>query len=133
MSSKVIVVVADLDNAAHGEINIMESQEEAAQLVETLIESGYDQERVRAFAADEFRIRVYHRPVVALTTAGETDAAEQPESHDASDEDDQAEDDQGDDVPVESAEAAASLLTVEAAPEPFTKNGQRFSAQFGPA
>ena len=31
---------------------------------------------------------------------------------------------------VASAEPAASLLTVEAAPEPFMRNGVRFSTQF---
>ena len=128
MSGKVIVVVADLDNAAHGEINVMESQEEAAQLVETLIESGYDQARVRAFAAEEFNIRVYHRPVVALTTAADADAGEEPGAANAGGEVDQEED-----VPTASAEPAAALLTMEAASEPFMRNGLRFSAQFGPA
>ena len=124
MSSKVIVVVMDLDNAAHGEINVMESQEDAAQLVETLIESGYDETRIRAFAADEFQISVYRRPVVALTTADEADAAE-PEAAGGGKEADQKED-----ARVASAEPAASLLTVEAAPEPFMRNGVRFSTQF---
>ena len=128
MPSKVIVVVADLDNAAHGEINVLGSLEEAAQLVETLIESGYDEARIRAFAADEFHVRVYHRPVVALTPAAEADMIEQPEVPGAGEEADQEED-----APVASAEPVASLLTVDAAPEPFMRNGMRFSAQFGPA
>ncbi len=80
MSGTVIVVVTDLDNSTHGEINVVEDAKEAAQLVETLIESGYDQARVRAFAADEFNIRVQHRPVVALTTSAEADSAELPEA-----------------------------------------------------
>ncbi len=124
MSSKVIVVVTDLDNAAHGEINVMESPEEAAQLVETLIESGYDQARIRAFAADEFQINVYHRPVVALTTA--TDEKTEPSGTDE-------EADQKEDAPAVGAELAATLLRAEAAPEPFMRNGVRFSTQFMPA
>lgn len=128
MSSTVIVVVTDLDNTKHGEINVVESPEEAVQLVETLIESGYDQTRLRAFSADEFQIRVYHRPVVALTPAAEADMIEQPEVPGAGEEADQEED-----APVASAEPVASLLTVDAAPEPFMRNGMRFSAQFGPA
>lgn len=128
MSSTVIVVVTDLDNTKHGEINVVESPEEAVQLVETLIESGYDQARLRAFSADEFQIRVYHRPVVALTPAAEADMIEQPEVPGAGEEADQEED-----APVASAEPVASLLTVDAAPEPFMRNGMRFSAQFGPA
>ncbi len=128
MSNAVIVVVTDLDNAAHGEINVLKSPEEAAQLVETLIESGYDQARVRAFAADEFQISVYHRPVVALTTAADAETIEQPEPSGADEEVDQKED-----VPTVSAELAASLLTVETAPVPFMRNGVRFSTQFGSA
>lgn len=128
MSSKVIVVVADLDNAAHGEINVLENQEEAAQLVETLIESGYDETRVRAFAADEFQIQVFHRPVVALTTAAEADTIEQPAAPGAGEEADQE-----DAVPAVGAELTASLLSAEAASEPFMRNGVRFSTQFGPA
>ncbi len=125
MSSKVIVVVADLDNAAHGEINVLESPEEAAQLVETLIESGYDEARVRAFKADEFQISVYHRPVVALTTGAEADVAEQTEIP-SGDEDG----DQKDNVPAGRAKLAKSLVTAQAAPEPFMRDGVRFSTQF---
>ncbi len=128
MSGKVIVVVTDLDNTAHGEINVVESLEEAAELVETLIESGYDQARVRAFAADELHLRVYHRPVVAFTAADEADPVEQPESPSTGKEADQEED-----VPVVGAKSAVSLLTAEATPEPFMRNGVRFSTQFGPA
>ena len=128
MSKTVIVVVTDLDNAAHGEINVLKSPEEAAQLVETLIESGYDQARIRAFAADEFHINVYHRPVVALTTAADAETVKEPELSGAGEEADQEED-----VPAVSAELAASLLTAEAAPVPFMRSGVRFSTQFGPA
>jgi hypothetical protein len=128
MSNTVIVVVTDLDNAAHGEINVLKSPEEAAQLVETLIESGYDQARIRAFAADEFQISVYHRPVVALTTAADAETIEQPELSGAGEEADQKED-----VPAVGTELVASLLRAEAAPEPFMRNGVRFSTQFIPA
>ncbi len=128
MSSTVIVVVADLDNSAHGEINVLETEEEAAQLVETLIESGYDQARVRVFKATELEIQVYHRPVVALTTAAEAEAVEQPEVPGGSEEADQEED-----APAVGAELAATLLSAEAACEPFMRNGVRFSTQFGPA
>jgi len=128
MSNTVIVVVADLDNAAHGEINVLKSPDEAAQLVETLIESGYDQARIRVFAADEFQISVYHRPVVALTTATDGETSDEPESSGADEEADQKEN-----APAVGAELAATLVTAEAAPVPFMQNGVRFSTQFGPA
>jgi hypothetical protein len=127
MSNTVIVVVTDLDNTGHGEINVLESPDQAAQFVETLIESGYDQERVRAFAAEEFRIQVYHRPVVALSVAGDADTNEEPEV--AAEE----EADQKEDAQLVGVESTASVLTAEAAPQPFIRNGVRFSTQFGPA
>ena len=127
MSNTVIVVVTDLDNSAHGEINVVGSMEEAAQLVETLIESGYDQERVSAFAGDEFQISVYHRPVVAFATPAEAGEAEQPDVSVCEDAD------QKEDASLVGAAAAASLLTAEAAPEPYVQNGVRFSSQFSPA
>ena len=129
MSSSVIVVVTDLDNSSHGEINVVGSSEEAAQLVETLIESGYDQSRVRVFAADEFEISVYHKPVVALTTPAEADEAEQPKATDNSEEADQEEEG----AQLVGAESAAALLTAEDASEPYVRNGVRFSTQFTPA
>ncbi len=128
MSNTVIVVVTDLDNSAHGEINVLASQEEAAQLVETLIESGYDQARVRAFAADEFEIRVHHRPVVALTSATETDEADQAEGAAPSEGAKQEKAAQ-----KLNAELAVSPASVEAASEPYSRDGVRFSSQFSPA
>ncbi|HEY5641031.1 MAG TPA: hypothetical protein VIW01_13375 [Dehalococcoidia bacterium] len=128
MSNTVIVVVTDLDNSAHGEINVLGSQEEAAQLVETLIESGYDQARVRAFAADEFEIRVHHRPVVALTSATEADETGQAKKVAASEGADQKKAAQ-----TLNAESAVPPVMAEAASEPYSRDGVRFSSQFSPA
>ncbi len=69
MSSTVIVMVEDVDNSAHGEIHVMEDSEKAERFVETLLESGYGQERVRVYAAEEFQIEVRQRPVVSLNAA----------------------------------------------------------------
>lgn len=132
MSNAVIVVVSDLDNSAHGEINVLDSPQKAARLVETLLESGYDQERVRVFAAEEFQMQVHHRPVVSLmatddgeSAGGEPATEEQPQTA-ASEEVGQKEE-----APVVSATAKSVLDDVAA--EPFFKNGVRFSEQFRPA
>ena len=69
MSSTVIVMVEDLDNSAHGEIHVMEDSEKAERFVETLLESGHGQERVRVYAAEEFQMQVSQRPVVSLKAA----------------------------------------------------------------
>jgi len=130
MSSTVIVVVSDLDNAAHGEINVMESPQKAARLIETLLESGYDQERIRVFSAEEFQMQVHHRPVVSLmTTDGDADESLKPGVASVEEEADQEEE-----VPVAAGAAVTmrSTLTEEVA-EPFVRNGVRFSTQFRPA
>jgi hypothetical protein len=132
MSNTVVVVVSDLDNAAHGEINVMESPQKAARLVETLLESGFEQERIRVFSAEEFQMQVHHRPVVSLMTAeGEADDIP-PDSGSTSEEADQEE------APV-AAGASASVTLKSSVPadeeqdNPFEKNGVRFSTQFRPA
>jgi hypothetical protein len=129
MSSTVIVVVSDLDNAARGEINVMDSPQKAARLVETLLESGYDQERIRVFSAEEFQMQVHHRPVVSLmTTEGVAEELPQPESASAE------EAGQKEEAPVAAAAATvAKAARIEESAEPFVKNGVRFSTQFRPA
>ncbi|MEX0682291.1 MAG: hypothetical protein WD904_06250 [Dehalococcoidia bacterium] len=131
MSSTVIVVVSDLDNAAHGEINVMETPQKAARLVETLLESGYDQERIRVFSAEEFQMQVHHRPVVSLmTTDGDADEGS-PSSSSVE------EVTRDESTPVVAATVAATTRMrsslMEEVSEPFTKNGVRFSTQFRPA
>jgi hypothetical protein len=130
MSGTVIVVVSDLDNSAHGEINVMESPQKAARLVETLLESGYDQERVRVFAAEEFQMQVHHRPVVSLMTSADGDSDDEPADTGTYENADQEED-----APVASAvtTTAKAVLVEAASAEPFIKNGVRFSSQFRPA
>src|SRR5713226_1574093 len=66
MLNKVIVMVSDLDDASHGEINVLDGPEQAAHFVETLLESGFEQERVRVFGGDELQMQVHQRPVVSL-------------------------------------------------------------------
>src|ERR1700680_4128440 len=66
MLNKVIVMVSDLDDASHGEINVLDGPELAAHFVETLLESGFEQERVRVFGGDELQMQVHQRPVVSL-------------------------------------------------------------------
>ena len=126
MSSRVIVMVSDLDDATHGEINFLQSPEEATRLVETLLESGFEQERIRIFVGDEMQMEVRHRPVVSLsstdtgrTSKEDTPPAEVPETPNTQEE--------------EAATVSArsrSLHFEEVAAEPFVKNGVRFSSLF---
>jgi hypothetical protein len=128
MAHNVIVVISDLDNAVRAEVNVLGSSEEAAQLVESLIESGFEQERIRVFQGDEMQMEVRHRPVVSLSseTNGRTTKEDAPEA-----ETKPAAPPQKEPAPSGAAVNAASLV-IDAAAEPFTKNGQRFSSMFSP-
>ena len=137
MTNKVIVMVSDLDDASHGEINILESPEHAARFVETLLESGFEQERVRVFGGDELQMQVHHRPVVNLLTG-----ARGGQKENAPKEGEQEAAPQQERVEVASAKAApaganvashAKAVLDEIAAQPFVRNGVRFSSQFRPA
>jgi len=120
MSDAVMVIVSDLDDAKHGEINVVENLHKAARLVETLLEAGFDQTRVRVFSGAELDMRVRHRPVVALVTGDEPPDG----SSDA--------DDHHEKRAVASAtKAEPRKQEVEAAP--YERNGVRFSTAFRPA
>ena len=118
MSESVMVIVADLDDAKHGEINVVESAQKAARLVETLLEAGFDQERIRVFTGAEMDMRVRHRPVVAFVSGEEPAESEQEAS--------------AAEQPVASATKAESRKEA-VAPELYQRNGQKFSTAFRPA
>jgi hypothetical protein len=136
MTQKIIVLVSDLDDAIHGEINVLESSEHAARFVESLLESGFDQERIRVFLGGEMDMEVHHRPVVSLMGTRPSKESS-PDSEEQQEE--AAEADQGEaaakeeTVAASSGRAARGLLIEAASAEPFTQNGVRFSSQFRPA
>ena len=68
---KIIVLVSDRDDSKHGEISVLDDPRKAEQLVETLLEAGFEQQRIRVFAGKSGEFQVSHRPVVALTADGE--------------------------------------------------------------
>ena len=115
-----MVIVADLDDAKHGEINVVESPQKAARLVETLLEAGFDQGRIRVFNGAEMDMRVRHRPVVAFVTGD--DAAESAQDARVS----PAE------QPVASGAKAETRKEAIAA-DLYQRNGQKFSTAFRPA
>lgn len=128
MAHNVIVLVSDLDNAIRGELNVLENVEEATRLVETLIESGFEQERIRVFLGDEMQMEIRHRPVVSLASDSVGQATKEAA---------QAKEEEGSPTPKEESPRAAtiraaSLVLDGVTSEPFTRNGKRFSTMFGP-
>lgn len=89
MTEKIIVLVSDKGDSKHGEISVLDDPHKAEKLVETLLEAGFEQERLHVFVGRESDFQVSQRPVVALVgedqdgepqvgaTARETAAPEQ--------------------------------------------------------
>lgn len=71
MSEKIIVLVSDRGDSKHGEISVLDDPHKAEKLVETLLEAGFEQERIRVFAGSQSDFQVSQRPVVALVADGE--------------------------------------------------------------
>lgn len=128
MTQNVIVLISDLDNAIRGEVNVLDSPDEAVRLVESLIESGFEQERIRVFLGDEMKLEVRHRPVVSLTS----DAPARPTKEAPANGQAQHSPAQKESAPAAAATRAASLILDGVQTQPFTRNGERFSAMFGP-
>ncbi len=66
MSDKFVLVVSDEKDDKHGEISVLDSAHETKSLVETLLEAGFDQERIRVLAGSEAEFLTTYRPVVGF-------------------------------------------------------------------
>ena len=71
MSEKIIVLVSDRGDSKHGEVSVLDDPQKAERLVETLLEAGFEPERIRVFSGRASEFQVSHRPVVALMAEGE--------------------------------------------------------------
>ncbi len=65
-TDKFMVIVADTDDETSGDIAFFGSAEESAAHVESLLEAGYQQERIGVFGIDKLTTHVRHRPVVTI-------------------------------------------------------------------
>ena len=127
MLNKVIVVVSDPGDGSHGEINVLDGPEQAAEFVERLLESGFEQERVRVFDGDELQMQVRQRPVVSLISDASGRREEVPK--DEEEEPAAAPQVKPEQEPVAIHDRA---VTDEVDAQPFERNGVRFSSQFRP-
>ncbi len=66
MDETIIVLVSDKDDSKHGEISILDDPQKAERLVETLLEAGFDERRIRVFNGRSSEFQISRRPVVAL-------------------------------------------------------------------
>lgn len=127
MSDKVIVMVCDLDDPKHGELNVLQSPKEASRHVESLLEAGFEQARIRVFNGDEMTMTVAHRPIVALVSGGSSSSG----GNSGTSHDDHASEEESQEEVVVANTRSETREEVKAAPG--TKNGLRFSTMFRPA
>jgi hypothetical protein len=129
-----MVVVSDLDDAKRAEINVVENLQKAARLVETFLEAGFDQSRIRVFTSSEMDMRVRHRPVVALVTGDESSDDDPQEA--AGDTEKRAVTSNATELPEKRPVASgtrAESRKHEVLATPYERNGVRFSTAFRPA
>lgn len=81
MVDKFVLVVSDETDERHGEISVLDTAQKAERLVETLLEAGFEQNRIRMFAGSEAEFETVYRPVVSLTDeANQTTGPARPAS-----------------------------------------------------
>jgi hypothetical protein len=73
MGEKIIVLVSDRDDNKHGEISVLDDPHKAERLVETLLEAGFEEDRIRVFSGTASEFEISHRPVVSLVSEGGED------------------------------------------------------------
>ena len=84
ISEEFVLVVSDESDGKQGEISVLDTAHETERLVETLLESGIDQNRIRVIAGAESEYETTYRPVVNLfDEANETAALARPVSDNA--------------------------------------------------
>ena len=66
MATEFVLVVSDESDGKQGDISVLDTAHETERLVETLLESGIDQNRIRVFAGAESEYETTYRPVVNL-------------------------------------------------------------------
>ena len=67
MAANTIVMVLDADDQKRGEMHVLGTSHEAERLVESLLESGLPQDRLRVFSADLMQMTVVSKPIVSFT------------------------------------------------------------------
>ncbi len=87
MAANLIVMVLDQDNPKRGEISVIEDAHQAEQMVASLLEAGFEQERIRVFSASAVEVQVVHKPVVSFISEGTPASAEESSSEAIEDED----------------------------------------------
>ena len=114
MTTRFIVLVADRGDPKHGEIVVVDTTAEAERLVETLLDAGFDRERVRVFSGTEMEAQVSQRPKMELVEMGLDEPAP------------------ADDSPAEEEAKPAEALSGAPGVEQESQNGSSFPLRSSP-
>ena len=76
MDTKFLVLLTDEDSSDRGEIRFFDDAEQVSSYAESLLESGYEQPRIRIFTSAAVEMLVSHRPVVSIVGADESEEQE---------------------------------------------------------
>ena len=72
MSTKTLVVVYEQDDDKRGEITIVENPQKAARVVETLLEAGFERDRIRIFTGGETCVEIQEDHLDELSDTAST-------------------------------------------------------------
>ena len=80
LDMKVIVITEGLNDSERRDVAILNGSAEAARLIETLLQAGVTQDRIRVFTGAEVEMEVTQQPVVTLTegNGSQTTARDRP-------------------------------------------------------
>lgn len=63
---RIIVLVCDKGDDRHGEISVLDDPQKAERLVETLLEAGFEADRIHVYTGRPSEFQIRQRPVVSL-------------------------------------------------------------------
>ncbi len=66
MANKIIVLVVPPDDRDQGEVNVLDSRDEAERQIERLILSNIPRDQIKVFSCQEVLFSVTYQPLVAL-------------------------------------------------------------------
>jgi hypothetical protein len=69
-----VLFVSDPSDSKHGEISVLDTAQEAERTIETLLEAGFEQQRIRVFSAAQVDFEISYRPVVTLLSGASDEA-----------------------------------------------------------
>jgi hypothetical protein len=87
VSAKVIVLVKDRDDSNYGKMTVLDDMVRAERLLETLLEAGFQRDRIQVFHGDQVELWITYKPAVTLRgeRSSEQASPHEPDAEEARD------------------------------------------------